>query len=255
MKPKNPHTSKPAVDPVKTDVGAMKDGSVSLAGKADGQTPRMRAITAEPLDEYGIAWWDLHLKISEHDWLRLQEVQPDDAALLLSGVDPDTVDGLEALLARRQAAGLLGASDRDSFEMIKRLHDLFSRKSQGSSGPRSLHAWRAFAAEKGVPVHDWFDRFVRTLPLTELEALAPSSSGLSASGHQSASPTIETSDERALRILRRQRELKSQGVRDYTRQLAREENLSVSRISQLLKKAIALKASSVFHPATLFGGS
>lgn len=239
MKPKNPHTSKPAVDPVKTGVGAKKDGSASSARSADGLAPRTGAITPEPLDEYGVAWWDLHLKISEHDWLRLQEVQPDDAALLLSGVDPDTVDDLEALLARRQAAGLLGASDRDSFEMIKRLHDLFSRKSQGSSGPRSLQAWRAVAAEKGVLVHDWFDRFVRVLP---------------ASGPKATAFAIEASNERALRILRRQRELKSRGVRDYTSQLAKEEKLSVSRISQLLTKAKELEAPSAFHPARLFGG-
>ena len=240
MKPKNPRISKPAVDPVKTAVGTKEDGSASSARKADGQDSRTDAITPEPLDEYGVAWWDLHLKISEHDWLRLQEVQPDDAALLLSGVDPDTVDDLDALLARRQEAGLLGQSDRDAFEMIKRLHDLFSRKSRGSSGPRSLQAWRAVAAEKGVPVHDWFDRFVRVLTSSEPKATASA---------------IEVSNERALRILRRHRELKSQGVRDYISQLAMEENLSKSRIYQLLTKARQLEAPSAFHPAGLFGGS
>ena len=96
-------------------------------------------------------WWDIHLDAAA--WYRTETVTPLDAALLLSGHNPNRETALEA--AQLNTGACIGP---DNFQLLLNVFqgaDLTQR--------RSLPDWIAYASERGLSMHPWVEEFNEAL--------------------------------------------------------------------------------------------
>jgi hypothetical protein len=95
-------------------------------------------------------WWDIHLDAAA--WYRTEAVTPVNAAILLSGHNPNRETALEAAQTFTNAS--TGPED------YRRLLNVF--EGADSNRRRSLPDWIAYATARGLPMHPWVEEFHET---------------------------------------------------------------------------------------------
>lgn len=92
-------------------------------------------------------WWDIHLDAAA--WYRTEAVTPVNAAILLSGHNPNRETALEAAQTFTNAS--TGPED------YRRLLNVF--EGADSNRRRSLPDWIVYASARGLPMHPWVEEF------------------------------------------------------------------------------------------------
>jgi hypothetical protein len=92
-------------------------------------------------------WWDIHLDAAA--WYRTETVTPLDAALLLSGHNPNRETALEA--AQLNTGACIGP---DNFQLLLNVFEGAELTQR-----RSLPDWIAYASERGLSMHPWVEEF------------------------------------------------------------------------------------------------
>ncbi|CAM8647826.1 hypothetical protein MCEGEM3_02721 [Oxalobacteraceae bacterium] len=95
-------------------------------------------------------WWDIHLGAPA--WYRTEAVTPADAAILLSGHNPNRETALDAAQTFTNAS--IGPED------YRRLLNVF--EGADPARRRSLPDWIAYASARGLPMHPWVEEFHET---------------------------------------------------------------------------------------------
>lgn len=99
-------------------------------------------------NEYTVAWWDLEIKASM--WWQIGNVKPQEAAMLLCGLNPQKDS------TARRTLEAVGEPNTEDYQLMLRWFEDASQDGQ----PRSLGAWLDFAKGRGLKIHSWISAWL-----------------------------------------------------------------------------------------------
>lgn len=99
-------------------------------------------------NKYIVAWWDLEIRASM--WWEIGNVKPQEAAMLLCGLNPQRDS------TARRTLEAVGEPNTEDYQLMLRWFEDSSQDAQ----PRSLGDWLDFAKGRGLKIHSWISAWL-----------------------------------------------------------------------------------------------
>lgn len=122
----------------------------SMAASEDARRDQERELERKREQERSIGWWDATL--DAHHWFAMKAMTPREAAMVLCGLNPLSPDDQDPEHTHTEGDG----SWPRKFGLLLRV---FEEEARASNEHRTLMDWRIIAKERGLPYHEWIEKY------------------------------------------------------------------------------------------------